>query len=407
METQTKRAGFTLIELLVQISIIAILAGFLAPAMQTARRTAISLTTSNNLRSICRVLEELAKENGKDQVEFLKALDINALLLSDEYHQTRQKFLRDEFVRLEDGGIGYYTANDPGYYVYGVIYLTKEEDIVRELTQLASYEETDIGSYAAERLRFNDPRPLLIFQSRNSTFVSNYGYRNYCDLIDCSTFRLLEEPRDSSPSTFGEIEKPLDRIALATVLATVELLNADEDPQGTARQLKEFVGNPDVIGFMASGFDLNDDNRISVAEFSSVCRDNASRELGPDPTVIETVKQQVFQLLVHELQLNAADDEIEEGVSIDDLTGDPAELFTFKNACTLTDYLAAKSKVSSALCNRLGRAAKAEREGSFEKRDSIVSKAQKQVESLSGISFSVEDADRLDLIYEIQKSERR
>ena len=50
LRSRRAREGFTLIELLVVIAIISVLASLLAPAVQSARRSARKLECLNNLR---------------------------------------------------------------------------------------------------------------------------------------------------------------------------------------------------------------------------------------------------------------------------------------------------------------------------------------------------------------------
>ncbi len=57
------RRGFTLIELLVVISIIAVLASLIAPAVQTARRTARRAECGNNIRQIGLAMQNFASSN--------------------------------------------------------------------------------------------------------------------------------------------------------------------------------------------------------------------------------------------------------------------------------------------------------------------------------------------------------
>ena len=66
MSTPTHRQGFTLIELLVVISIIAILAGMLLPAINMVRAQAQQANCGNNLRQI--VMSMLAYRNDSDDM---------------------------------------------------------------------------------------------------------------------------------------------------------------------------------------------------------------------------------------------------------------------------------------------------------------------------------------------------
>jgi len=58
------RRGFTLIELLVVISIIAVLASLIAPAVQSARRAARKLQCLNNMRNVGLAIQNFASSNG-------------------------------------------------------------------------------------------------------------------------------------------------------------------------------------------------------------------------------------------------------------------------------------------------------------------------------------------------------
>ena len=56
--------GFTLIELLIVISIIAILAGLLMPALQQAKEKSRAIQCSSNMRQICAGLHAYTTDNG-------------------------------------------------------------------------------------------------------------------------------------------------------------------------------------------------------------------------------------------------------------------------------------------------------------------------------------------------------
>ena len=58
------RTGFTLIELLVVISIIAVLASLIAPAVQSARRAARKLQCLNNMRNVSLAIQNFASNTG-------------------------------------------------------------------------------------------------------------------------------------------------------------------------------------------------------------------------------------------------------------------------------------------------------------------------------------------------------
>lgn len=60
----TKRSGFTLIELLVVISIIAVLASLIAPAVQSARRAARKLECLNSIRNVGLAMQNIDAQTG-------------------------------------------------------------------------------------------------------------------------------------------------------------------------------------------------------------------------------------------------------------------------------------------------------------------------------------------------------
>jgi prepilin-type N-terminal cleavage/methylation domain-containing protein/prepilin-type processing-associated H-X9-DG protein len=61
---KSKRHGFTLIELLVVISIIAVLASLIAPAVQSARRAARKLECLNSIRNVGLAMQNFASQSG-------------------------------------------------------------------------------------------------------------------------------------------------------------------------------------------------------------------------------------------------------------------------------------------------------------------------------------------------------
>lgn len=63
LQQSTRRRGFTLIELLVVISIIAVLASLIAPAVQSARRAARKVQCLSNMRNVGLAMQNFASSN--------------------------------------------------------------------------------------------------------------------------------------------------------------------------------------------------------------------------------------------------------------------------------------------------------------------------------------------------------
>lgn len=74
---QKLRRGFTLIELLVVISIIAVLASLIAPAVQSARRAARKLECLNNMKQSSLAIQNFASGNGGLLPLLQTTLDVN------------------------------------------------------------------------------------------------------------------------------------------------------------------------------------------------------------------------------------------------------------------------------------------------------------------------------------------
>lgn len=72
------RRGFTLIELLVVISIIAVLASLIAPAVQSARRAARKLECLNNMKQCSLAIQNFASGNGGQLPLLSTGLSVNA-----------------------------------------------------------------------------------------------------------------------------------------------------------------------------------------------------------------------------------------------------------------------------------------------------------------------------------------
>ncbi|MDB5342509.1 MAG: hypothetical protein JWP89_886 [Schlesneria sp.] len=73
---QKLRRGFTLIELLVVISIIAVLASLIAPAVQSARRAARKLECLNNIRNCSLAIQNFASQNGGQLPPLQTSMDV-------------------------------------------------------------------------------------------------------------------------------------------------------------------------------------------------------------------------------------------------------------------------------------------------------------------------------------------
>ena len=175
--------------------------------------------------------------------------------------------------------------------------------------------------------------------------------------------------------------------------ASVALLLLEDGTADDANLVKFFVRDETEAVF--KDLDSNKDRTVTFVEILGKHNDR--------------LPAQLLACITDQLQIGAGVEQIEDipGVLLQDLAGNPADLFSFQEVCDSTIIATQRAGVAGASCKKLDAAESAELRGKFKTRNNILSAYQSLVSAQSGKAIPDHLADELMMLAEILKSEQK
>jgi prepilin-type N-terminal cleavage/methylation domain-containing protein len=195
-------------------------------------------------------------------------------------------------------------------------------------------------------------------------------------------------PTPGAEKAYDDLLRRLRQAALREVAAVVYAESDEEDEPVT--DIKPFLRDEETVLVVFDTFDLDDDGRITAAELCLHAEDDGP--LGP-----------AIAALCDELRLGAGNEGTHDlpAVTLDDLKGDPAGLFSYENLCELTADSVWQEGVAEALCRKLLVAQRAEARGRLRVERGVLRAYARHAAAQAGESISEEDAATLIILSEI------